>query len=58
MPAILSDHADAVAEIRDRLSDGQLAHIDEAGHCVVRSQYEDAFAQLQSLLDSRATERV
>jgi len=28
-----------------------LAHIDGAGHYVVRSQYEDAIAQVQSFLD-------
>jgi pimeloyl-ACP methyl ester carboxylesterase len=45
------DDRAATRAVTDRLSDGRLVHVDEAGHYVVWSQYEDTITQVESFLD-------
>jgi pimeloyl-ACP methyl ester carboxylesterase len=53
---VLRADVDADARARDReavslLSDGELVHVDGAGHCVLRDRHEQAFGTLREFLD-------
>ncbi|MDJ1431224.1 alpha/beta hydrolase [Halostagnicola sp. A-GB9-2] len=52
-----ADAADAVRkrhrEISSRLGDGRLVHVEGAGHCVLRDEYDRALEELQAFLEQQ-----
>jgi pimeloyl-ACP methyl ester carboxylesterase len=53
-----ADPATRVADLdrADELADGRLVHIPDAGHCVLRDEYEAAYAELRTFLRRLSSE--